>query len=201
MTHSRKTDLLDAFGYNEPPEKGANLAADSTTQYFHQQGKHQQENCEEESVSEKYRKRAAAALSAHCELVAGKEPKRFDKPTARGPLSVVEEKPKAKRTDLNKVCRNWMDKKGWKHYRADVWNSFAGVANDLFGIFDYLAFDVPTGTTIGIQVTSKNNMSARRKKMLASPWLPVLKGCGWRCVLVGFEKGANGRFEPKEEDL
>lgn len=192
MTHSLRTETLDAFGY-EPPETGANLAAETYTQ---------QKTQLVINPADALRERVKATLIAHCERAQTTQPKHRQKREVRGPLSVgPTPEPKAKRTDLNKICRNWMDKKGWKHYRVDVWNSFAGVANDLFGVFDYLAFDLATGQTIGVQVTARANMSARRKKMLGSPWLPILKSCGWRCVLVGFEKGANGRYEAREEDV
>ena len=47
---------------------------------------------------------------------------------------------------------------------VERWNAFAKLRQDLFGIIDLLAVD-SKGNTVGIQVTSYSNISARVKKM------------------------------------
>ena len=47
---------------------------------------------------------------------------------------------------------------------VERWNAFAKIRQDLFGIIDLLAID-SKGNTVGIQVTSYSNISARVKKM------------------------------------
>ena len=50
---------------------------------------------------------------------------------------------------------------------VERWNAFAKIRQDLFGIIDLLAID-SKGNTVGIQVTSYSNISARVKKILGS---------------------------------
>ena len=79
---------------------------------------------------------------------------------------------------------------------VERWNSFARVKNDLFGIIDVLA--VGAGRTIGVQVTSRSNMAARRRKILDSEAYPMLKKAGWAIELHGWYKEKN-RYEVKVE--
>ena len=53
---------------------------------------------------------------------------------------------------------------GWLCQVVEHWNSFAKIRQDLFGFIDILA--VREGQTLGIQVTTESNASARRRKML-----------------------------------
>jgi len=53
---------------------------------------------------------------------------------------------------------------GWLCQVVEHWNSFAKIRQDLFGFIDILA--VREGQTLGIQVTTESNASARRSKML-----------------------------------
>ena len=53
---------------------------------------------------------------------------------------------------------------GWLCQVVEHWNSFAKIRQDLFGFIDILA--VREGQTLGIQVTTERNASARRSKML-----------------------------------
>ena len=55
---------------------------------------------------------------------------------------------------------------------VERWNAFAKIRQDLFGIIDLLAID-SKGNTVGIQVTSYSNISARVKKMEDSDAIPV----------------------------
>jgi len=52
--------------------------------------------------------------------------------------------------------------------------------------------------TIGIQITSKSNMSARIKKIQESEFLPELLRSNWRIVVIGWFKKPNGRYDYKE---
>lgn len=135
-----------------------------------------------------YKARVKAALDGHYErVVSGAydgKPQRKEK----------KESTRTKPADLNKPCKAWMEREGWKYERVDTWNSITQRAADLLGMFDYLAFDLTTGTTIGVQMTSKANMSARRKKILEDKRLAWVQSCGWRVVVVGFDKGSNGRW-------
>lgn len=85
---------------------------------------------------------------------------------------------------------------GYKCTVVESYNSFTKRKKDLFGIFDVLA--IGNGQTIGIQITSKSNMSARIKKIEESEFLPEIIGAGWRIIVVGFFKKPNGRYDYKE---
>jgi hypothetical protein len=69
---------------------------------------------------------------------------------------------------------------------VEHWNSFARVRNDLFGFIDVLA--VGNGETLGVQVTSRSNMSSRALKIRLSPVLPVLLEAGWGVEVWGWYK-------------
>lgn len=53
---------------------------------------------------------------------------------------------------------------------VEHWNSFAKIRQDLFGFIDILA--VRNGVLVGIQATSRSNLSARINKSLAHENLP-----------------------------
>lgn len=59
-------------------------------------------------------------------------------------------------------------KDGWKLVEVvEHWNSWASVRKDLFGFIDVIA--ISNDQTLGVQVTSAANVSARIKKMLHDP--------------------------------
>lgn len=93
-----------------------------------------------------------------------------------------------KRADLNGPARAYMDRQGWKHERVDHYNVHAGRSMDLFGIFDFLAFGPKGYETIGVQVTSEHNVSARKKKIIEAAWTPILVKAGWRILVLGMRK-------------
>lgn len=78
------------------------------------------------------------------------------------------------------------------------YNHLTGRSHDFAGIFDWIAGG--QGRTIGVQVTSKSNMSARRKKIIGSKGESWAKGAGWEILLLGFHK-VNGRWVAVEEWL
>jgi hypothetical protein len=81
---------------------------------------------------------------------------------------------------------------------VERWCSFARVKHDLFTIIDVLA--VGAGETLAVQVTSRDNMSSRRKKIYESPAFPELVRAGWRIELHGWSKEKN-RWQVKVEVL
>lgn len=83
--------------------------------------------------------------------------------------------------------------------KGEHWNSFARIRQDFAGILDLIAFR--KGETLGVQVTSRGNMSSRRKKIAEHENTPRLRDAGWRLMLLGWDKGADGKWRVKEEDL
>ena len=79
-------------------------------------------------------------------------------------------------------------------YRAEVvekWNPHAFVRQDLFGIIDVLA--VGHGETIGVQCTTKHNLSSRERKMADSEAIGDLREANWTLLLHGWSQPAKGR--------
>ena len=66
----------------------------------------------------------------------------------------------------------------------------------MFGILDMVA--IGNGESLGIQMTSKSNMSSRIKKIQESEYLPELIRSKWRIIVIGWFKKPNGRYDYKE---
>ena len=70
---------------------------------------------------------------------------------------------------------------------VERWNAFAKIRQDLFGIIDILAID-NKGNTVGLQVTSYSNISARVKKMEDSDAINHLRDANWKLIVEGWHK-------------
>lgn len=93
------------------------------------------------------------------------------------------------KADFNSRARDYLKEKGLFPYRVDHYNGALKMSQDAFGIFDFIAF--APGRTVGVQVTSKSNLSARRKKILESSAYGRCKASGWDVLLLTFEKVSN----------
>jgi len=100
-----------------------------------------------------------------------------------------------KMTSLNQRAISIFVEKGYKCTVVESYCAFTKRKKDLFGIFDVLA--VGNEETIGIQITSKANMSARVKKIQESDFLPEILRSKWRVLVIGFYKKPNGRYDYK----
>jgi hypothetical protein len=89
-----------------------------------------------------------------------------------------------------------LESRGYKCDICESYNAFTKRKKDLFHIFDILA--IGNGETIGIQITSKSNMSSRIKKISESEYLPELLRSKWRLIVIGWYKQPNGRYNYKE---
>ncbi len=89
-------------------------------------------------------------------------------------------------------------------YLCDVtekWIPGANIRKDLYGFIDVLCIcepcvDNPHGV-VGVQSTSYSNVSARVKKIMESPNLPIVAGAGIMVVVHGWRKVKN-RWVVKE---
>jgi hypothetical protein len=88
------------------------------------------------------------------------------------------------------------ESKGYKCDIVESYNSFSRRKKDLFGIFDIVA--IGNGETLGIQLTSKSNMSSRIKKITNSDFFTEIVRSGWRIIVIGWYKKENGRYDYKE---
>lgn len=74
------------------------------------------------------------------------------------------------------------------------------IKQDMFGIIDVLC--IRGAETVGLQVTSLDNLSAHRKKALASPNLRTwLRGGTRTFVLHGWSQGKDGKYLLKEQSI
>jgi hypothetical protein len=93
-------------------------------------------------------------------------------------------------------CKSDLESSGYLVAKTEHWNAFARRRQDLFGVFDYVA--VKADEIAGVQVTSRGNMAARRKKIKKSevytPWLAA----GGVILLIGYDK-KKGRYRSKIE--
>lgn len=83
----------------------------------------------------------------------------------------------------------WFRDKGGIANKTEHWNHFANKRQDLFNFADLIAILPDKKGTTYIQCTTGDNFSARRKKILANPYVrPIIKAgnhvevFGWRKV-------------------
>ena len=82
---------------------------------------------------------------------------------------------------------------------VERWNGHAGIRQDLFGVVDVIG--LRDGETLAVQATSGSNVAARVKKIADSEATPMIRAAGWRIVVQGWRKGANGRWVCREVDV
>lgn len=123
------------------------------------------------------------ALADHAERVKARPPKPGEKRISERDFFLGSDTPRTTRSDFNERAKRYMDRKGWKWERVDYYDARTGRHHDLLGMFDYLAFD--GRWTIGVQITSRGQMSTRRKKILAEKRFAWLKG--WKVLILGFD--------------
>ena len=153
------------------------------------------------SPSDAYKERVRAALEEHAERAQRRAQKPGDKPVTLDEFFGIGDKPeRRKQTDLNEPARNWMKAQGWNFERVDYYDARTTRHHDFLGMFDYLAFTA-SGETVGVQITSRGQISARRNKILAEKRLDWVRRAGWRAVVLGFDKDNpnGGRWRCKEE--
>jgi len=99
-------------------------------------------------------------------------------------------------TSLNQRTVALLKDRGYQCDVVESYNAFTKRKKDLFGIFDIVA--IGNGETIGIQLTSKSNMSSRIKKIADSDFFTEIVRSGWRIIVIGWYKKENGRYDYKE---
>lgn len=106
---------------------------------------------------------------------------------------------KRKPANHNPRTKAYYENLGMTFYKADYYDARSGRAHDLFGVFDGVAFG-KVGI-IGVQLTSKANMSARRKKIREWDGLKDWKAGGGIIHLIGWAKNKQGRWEETVEEI
>jgi hypothetical protein len=101
-------------------------------------------------------------------------------------------------TNLNIPTRKKLTDLGYLVENVEKFNFITKRKNDLWGFIDFLA--IKRDEILAVQVTSKNNMSSRRKKITEHENLSKVREAGIRIELWGFYKEGN-RWKVKIEDL
>jgi hypothetical protein len=101
-------------------------------------------------------------------------------------------------TNLNIPTRKRLTDQGYLVENVEKFNFITKRKNDLWGFIDFLA--IKRDEVLAVQVTSKGNMSSRRKKITEHPNLGIVREAGIRIELWGFYKEKN-RWQVKIEDL
>jgi hypothetical protein len=83
---------------------------------------------------------------------------------------------------------------------VEHWNAFARVRQDLFGVVDVLALSA-SGETVAVQATSLSNVAKRITKIAESENVGAIRRCGWKLLVHGWGKDANGRVRLREVDV
>jgi len=103
-----------------------------------------------------------------------------------------------KPANLNIPTRKRLTDLGYLVENVEKYNTFSRQKNDLWGFIDFLA--IRRDEVLAIQVTSKANMSSRRKKIAEHENVGKVREAGIRIELWGFYKEGR-KWEVKIEDL
>ena len=101
-------------------------------------------------------------------------------------------------TNLNIPTRKRLTDLGYLVENVEKYNTFSRRKNDLWGFIDFLA--IRRDEVLAVQVTSKSNMSSRRKKITEHENVGKVREAGIRIELWGFYKEGR-KWEVKIEDL
>lgn len=93
-----------------------------------------------------------------------------------------------------------LEAEGWVVDTVERWIPGANIRKDLFGFGDLFAIHAGTGDTLIVQTTSKSNISSRINKIIASPFLPIVRKAGIRIEAHGWGK-SKGRWHCRREDI
>lgn len=88
---------------------------------------------------------------------------------------------------------------GWHVEIVERWIPGARIRRDLFTFLDLVG--LRGGETLGVQVTSGSNVSARIRKIEESPLLADVRRAGWRIEIHGWRRSATGRWTCRIVDL
>ena len=101
-------------------------------------------------------------------------------------------------TSLTVLSKRLLEKEGYTVERVEYWNSFTHHRVDLLGIADLLALNGKD--LLLVQVTSRDNLSARRHKASESDKLKLWLAAGGKIIFHGWDK-PEYRWRIKIEEL
>ena len=92
------------------------------------------------------------------------------------------------KSSTSKLTIDELEANGWMAAKVEFYNAYIKRMNDLFGVIDVLAVHPVTKEVIGIQATSRENTSARIKKIQESPKAKKWLQSGCRLEVWGWDK-------------
>lgn len=95
---------------------------------------------------------------------------------------------------------DYLRKQGYTVAIVEHWNAFAKIRQDLFGIIDLVAIKTGVPGVLGIQTTSKSNISARVNKSKKNKDLLTWYKSGNRFIIHGWGK-INGCWKLEEREV
>ncbi|MCF6766159.1 hypothetical protein L3V82_10280 [Thiotrichales bacterium 19S3-7] len=101
-------------------------------------------------------------------------------------------------TNYNQLALKELKANEYSCQVVERWCGFSKRKHDLFGIIDVLA--VGNSETLGIQITSRNNIASRIKKIADSDVINDLRKAGWRIEVWGYDKPKH-RWRLKRVDI
>lgn len=114
-------------------------------------------------------------------------------------LAAADPKPKRASGSPTQRSKAYLENAGYLVAVVEKWNPHAKVRQDLFGFIDLLA--VKEGETVGVQTTSRSNMSSRARKIAEHENVGPVRKAGWRLEVHGWAKDTKGRWAVKVQDV
>jgi hypothetical protein len=92
--------------------------------------------------------------------------------------------------NTRRMSKDECEKRGWRYGDVDCFCYHSKRWRDLFGVIDLIAI---ADTIVGIQFTSRANISSRHKKMLESDDAMAWLETGNRLLVWGWDRVKDGR--------
>ena len=114
-------------------------------------------------------------------------------------LAAADPKPKKVAGSPTQRSKAYLENAGYLVAIVEKWNPHARIRQDLWGFVDLLA--IKEGETLGVQTTSRSNMSARARKIAEHENVGPVRKAGWRLEVHGWAKDTKGRWSVKVQDV
>ena len=114
-------------------------------------------------------------------------------------LIAADPKPKRASGSPTQRSKAYLENQGYLVAVVEKWNPHAKIRQDLFQIIDLLA--IKEGETLGVQTTSRSNMSSRARKIAEHENTPMVRKAGWQIHIHGWARDTKGRWAVKVQDV
>ena len=98
--------------------------------------------------------------------------------------------------DTNTPTRRRLHLAGHHFHKMEVHDQWSNTTKDGFGFIDYAYLDVSVRQIVGLQVTTRGNLSSHATKILESPEALAWVHCGGKILLWCYGRKANKAGEP-----